>query len=130
MASVETSVFAMTSPATGAALDAVDETALDSIPALVSKARAAQAKWAATPLAKRVKAVSQIKSRILTRAEAIAKTIHDETGKPDVEALLGEVLASADVVAYWAEIIADELEPFEAEIDAMSYPKKAGLIHR
>ena len=54
-------------------------------------------------------------TRPSTNAEATATTIHEETGKPDVEALLGEVLASADVVAYWAEIIADELEPFEAE---------------
>ena len=122
--------FAMTSPKTGEKLEAVDATPLDGIAAVVTKARAAQAVWAAMDVAKRVAAVSKVKTRILTRAEAIAKTISDETGKPDVEALLGEVLASADVVAYWAEIIADELEPFEAEIDGLSYPKKAGLIHR
>lgn len=130
MEAAETSVFAMTSPATGEKLAAVSATPLDSIASLVKKAREAQEKWAETPLAKRIKAVTGIKTRILSRAEAIAKTIHDETGKPDVEALLGEVLASADVVAYWAEVIADELEPFEAEIDPMAYPKKAGLIHR
>ena len=122
--------FAMTSPKTGEKLEAVDATPLEGIAAVVAKARAAQAEWAAMEVAKRVSAISKVKARILTRAEAIAKTITDETGKPDVEALLGEVLASADVVGYWAEIIADELEPFEAEIDALSYPKKAGLIHR
>jgi len=122
--------FAMTSPKTGEKLEAVDATPLEAIADVVSKARAAQAVWAAMDVTKRVAAVSKVKTRILTRAEAIAKTIADETGKPDVEALLGEVLASADVVAYWAEIIADELEPFEAEIDGLSYPKKAGLIHR
>ncbi len=123
-------VFAMKSPATGEPLEAVEATPIDSIMELTKKARTAQAKWAETPIAKRVKAVSGIKSKILERAEALAKTIHEETGKPDVEALLGEILASADVVGYWAEIIQDELEPFEAEIDALSYPKKAGLIHR
>ena len=125
--------FAMTSPATGARLDAVEPTALEGdggIAAIVEKARKAQAEWAAVDVHKRIKAIAAVKKRILAHAEAAAKTVHEETGKPEVEALLGEILASADVVSYWADIIADELEPFEAEIDAMSYPKKSGLIHR
>lgn len=130
MEAAESSIFAMTSPATGEALEKVTATSVDEIPSLVKKAREAQLAWAEMPLAKRIKAVSGIKARILSGAESIAKTVHEETGKPEVEALLGEILASADVVSYWAEIIADELEPFEAEIDALSYPKKSGLIHR
>ena len=122
--------FATTSPATGEKLEEVEETNTEDIIQTVKSAREAQKAWAAQDIGKRVKAVSGVKKRMLARAADIAKTIRDETGKPEVEALLGEVLASADVVAYWAEIIADELEPFEAEIDAMSYPKKSGLIHR
>jgi acyl-CoA reductase-like NAD-dependent aldehyde dehydrogenase len=124
------SAFAMNSPATGAALAHVEPTALGGIDAIVAKAREAQVAWAALDIGKRIKAITGVKKRILARAEATAKTVHEETGKPEVEALLGEILASADVVNYWADIIADELEPFEAEIDAMSYPKKSGLIHR
>jgi acyl-CoA reductase-like NAD-dependent aldehyde dehydrogenase len=123
-------IFSRTSPATGAALSEVEGTPLDRIDAVVMNAREAQTAWAALDVSKRIKAIAAVKNRILSRAEAIAKTVHDETGKPDVEALLGEVLASADVVGYWADIVADELEPFEAEIDALSYPKKSGLIHR
>ena len=124
------STLSRTNPATGAALSDVAETPLDGIQAIVEKARAAQLEWSAFDIQKRIKAISAVKNRILARAEATAKTVHDETGKPEVEALLGEILASADVVAYWADIVADELEPFEAEIDALSYPKKSGLIHR
>jgi acyl-CoA reductase-like NAD-dependent aldehyde dehydrogenase len=123
-------VFATTSPATGEELPAIEATAQGDIAGIVKRAREAQEKWAALAIGKRIKAVSKVKAKILSRAEEIAKLIHDETGKPDVEALLGEVLASADVVSYWAELIADELEPFEAEIDALSYPKKSGWIHR
>lgn len=122
--------FAMTSPATGDALSDVTATPLDRIADLVVEARAAQQAWAELDIAKRIKAVSGVKKRILARAEAIATTVHEETGKPEVEALLGEVLASADVVGYWAETITDELEPFEVDIDQLSYPKKSGLIHR
>src|SRR5262249_42726039 len=109
---------------------AVDATPLTEIAAIVERARQAQSSWAALPVAKRVNTVSKVKRRILARAEEIAKLVHDETGKPEVEALLGEVLASADVVSYWAALIAEELEPFEAEIDALSYPKKRAWVHR
>lgn len=97
---------------------------------IVSRAREAQAEWGTLPVAKRVRAIAAVKKAILSRADELAKVIHEETGKPEVEALLGEVLASADVVDYWASTIADELEPFEAEIDALSYPKKRGRISR
>lgn len=105
-------------------------TTLEEVAAVVTRARAAQGEWAAVPVAKRVRAVAALKKRILERAEAIANLVHDETGKPDVEALLGEVLASADVVSFWCERIEGELEPVEAEIDARSYPKKEGWIER
>lgn len=120
----------MRSPATGSPLADVEATPLDGIANVVAKARQAQAAWAALGVSKRIRAISAVKKRILARAEATAATVHEETGKPEVEALLGEILASADVVSYWAEVITDELEPFEAEIDALSYPKKSGLIHR
>jgi len=122
-------VFPTTGPA-GATLADVTATPLDDVSAIVEKARAAQLAWAALDVEQRVKKVAQVRKRILARAEAIAKVVHEETGKPRVEALLGEVLPSADVVTYWAELVADELEPFEAELDALSYPKKAGLVHR
>jgi acyl-CoA reductase-like NAD-dependent aldehyde dehydrogenase len=122
--------FAMTSPATGATLPDVQATPTHDIAGIVAKAREVRAAWAETDVHARIKAIAGVKKRILARAEAIARTVHDETGKPEVEALLGEVLASADVVSYWAETIADELEPFEVEIDALAYPKKRGLVHR
>ena len=123
-------VFPTKSPATGEDLGPVEATPLDDVAGVVQRAREAQDKWAEVPIAKRVKALTRLKSAILARAEEIAKLVHAETGKPDVEALLGEVLASADVVSYWADLIAEELEPFETEIDALSYPKKRAWVHR
>lgn len=109
---------------------AVSATPRREIDAIVTRARLAQGTWAAVPLAKRVKIVARVKQQILARAEEIAKLVHEETGKPDVEALLGEVLPSADVIRYWADVVIEELEPFETEIDALSYPHKRGWVHR
>jgi acyl-CoA reductase-like NAD-dependent aldehyde dehydrogenase len=122
--------FAMTSPATGRTLSDVVATPIDGVAAIVETARVAQAAWADVDLAKRITIVSGVRKRILARAEALAATIADETGKPEAEALLGEILASADVVTYWAKTITDELEPLEVDIDQLSYPKKSGLVHR
>lgn len=122
--------FSSSSPATGEPLSTVPETPLASIPELVRKARSAQQTWAASKIEARVRIVSEIQGRILGRAAEIAQVVHAETGKPEVEALLGEVLPSADVVAYWKETIADALAPLEAPFDALSYPKKIGTIYR
>lgn len=123
-------VFATTSPAEGTHLAPVIATATNDVAAIVARAREAQSRWAAMSIVKRVKAIAKVRAKLLGRVEEIAKLVHDETGKPDVEAILGEVLPSADVVDYWAELIAEELEPFEAEMSSVSYPNKRGWVHR
>jgi acyl-CoA reductase-like NAD-dependent aldehyde dehydrogenase len=102
----------------------------ESVNAAVARARAAQPAWAAMPVEDRVRKLRPVADRVLEQAEAIAATVHEEVGKPDVEALLGEVLPSADVVAYWEKVIAELLEPTEIELDALTYPGKSGAIHR
>ncbi len=130
MQPAEDAVFATISPATGKALGDVSPTDPKELPSLLARARDAQRAWAEKSVVERIKAVSAVRVRILGAAESLAKTIHEETGKPVAEALLGEVLASADVVSYWADVIEEHLEPWEPEMDALSYPKKDALIHR
>ncbi len=124
------SPFSTKSPADGTSLSEVTETPVDTLAKLCEKARAAQEKWFETDIDDRRKAIEKLGPRILQAAEAIAKVVHEETGKPDVEALLGEVLASADVVAHWCTASEDVFEPEEVELDPISYPKKTGFIHR
>jgi acyl-CoA reductase-like NAD-dependent aldehyde dehydrogenase len=120
--------FPVKSPASGKELPSVEATT--EVAAVVENARAAQAKWAELTVERRARLLGKLKKAILQRAEEIGKLIHDETGKPEAEALLGEVLASGDVVSYWVEIAPEELEPMEADLDALAYPKKRAMIHR
>src|SRR5262245_27399217 len=60
-------LFPLTSPAKGERLSAVGATPLADIGGIVSRARDAQAKWSELPIAKRIKAVSKVKRRILSR---------------------------------------------------------------
>jgi acyl-CoA reductase-like NAD-dependent aldehyde dehydrogenase len=101
-----------------------------SVPAAIARARAAQPAWAALPVEERIKKLRPVADRVLAQAEAIAACVHEEVGKPEVEALLGEVLPTADVVAYWSRVVADLLEPTEIEIDPLTYPGKSGSIFR
>jgi acyl-CoA reductase-like NAD-dependent aldehyde dehydrogenase len=118
------------SPLDGRDLDPVDATPAEKVAEIVAAAKKAQAAWAVTPIKKRIRTVAQIKARVLDRAEAIAKTLHDEIGKPEVEAMLAEVLPSADVVDYWCMSIEELLDAMDVELDAFSYPRKRGTIWR
>jgi acyl-CoA reductase-like NAD-dependent aldehyde dehydrogenase len=100
------------------------------VAAIVARARAAQSAWSAKSVRERARALLIVRDRILDRAEAVAKTVHEETGKPEVEALLGEVLPTADVVDYWTESIEELLDVIDVELDRIAYPRKSGVIYR
>jgi acyl-CoA reductase-like NAD-dependent aldehyde dehydrogenase len=100
------------------------------VPATVAKAREAQRKWAETPMEERIKALLGVKDRVLDRAEEIARKVHGEIGRPEIEVLLGEVLPTGDVVQYWCDSIEELLDPMEVELDRLSFPGKTGTIHR
>src|SRR5437870_4953017 len=122
--------FAMKSPLDGAPLSDVEATPIEEVKGVVDHARKAQEAWAGLSLEERIDALRKVKDRTLDRAEEIAKKVHAEIGRPEIEVLLGEVLPTADVVAYWAESIEELLDPIEVGLDKLSYPGKSGLIHR
>ena len=122
--------FSTKSPVDGSPLAEVLETLPDGLAKMVEKAREAQEKWANRDIEERKKALEPLGRRILQGAEEVAKLVRLETGKPEVEALLGEVLASADVVGHWCGAAEDLFEPEEVELDPLSYPKKYAFIHR
>jgi len=124
------SPFANVSPVDGSALAAMTATAPSEVSAIVARARAAQAAWAEKPVRERAKLLLSVKDRILDRAELVAKEIHRETGKPEVEALLSEVLPTADVIDYWTESIEELLDATDLEFDRFHYPGKHGVLYR
>lgn len=124
------SVFADKSPKDLSPLDEVAATAVDEVASIVSRARAAQRAWTETPVYERALAVAKAKNKLLDSAEVIAKLISREVGKPEAEALLGEVIASADVFDFWTQSIEEMLEPQEIELDRMTYPGKVGTTHK
>ncbi|MCC6647739.1 MAG: aldehyde dehydrogenase family protein [Polyangiaceae bacterium] len=96
----------------------------------LAQARAAQPAFAELPLSARVRALRPLASRILSRADEIAEVLHEETGKPRVEARLAEVLPNADLVAYWLDEAPRVFEPEEVPLDLLSYPSKGAVVER
>src|SRR5689334_13462220 len=107
-----------------------EPTPLELIPGIVARARSAQKAWGDLPVRDRIDAVAKLKKRLLSRAEEIAETLHQECGKPIEEAALSEVLPNADLVDYWTLMIEELLDGVTVELDALAYPGKIGRIHK
>ena len=100
------------------------------IPAMVALAREGQKAWGDLPISARVRALSKVKNRLLSRADEIAAVLQAETGKPLEEGLLAEVIPNADLVDYWTHTGQDLLAPSEISLDALSFPGKSGMVYR
>jgi acyl-CoA reductase-like NAD-dependent aldehyde dehydrogenase len=122
--------FPTESPVDGSPLASVTATAASDVPDIVAKARAAQSAWAQKSVRERAAALVAVRDRILDRAQEFAKSVHLETGKPEVEALLAEVLPTADVVEFWTDSIEELLDATDVELDRFVFGGKSGVIYR
>jgi len=72
----------ITNPATGAVVDEVPADDAASVAAKASAARAAQPRWAATPLAERIATIGRFRQALVAELETLAVTLTREVGKP------------------------------------------------
>ena len=100
------------------------------VSAAVGRAKDAQAGWADKPPSARVRALRKAKRALLAASEEIARTIAEEVGKPEIEALLAEVSPTADLFDFWCDSIEDALEPDEVALDPLSFPGKSARTER
>ena len=74
--------LSITNPATGALILRVAADGPREVAARYAAARAAQPRWAATPLRKRLAAIAKFRELIVARTDALAQTLTQEVGKP------------------------------------------------
>ncbi len=72
----------ITNPATGAVIAEVAADNLKTVRAKYELARAAQTKWAAVPIAKRLAILAKFRDLLIARADTLARTLTLEVGKP------------------------------------------------
>ena len=105
----------ISSPATLDVLGEIDVTTPAEVQTAVARARAAQPAWAETSLRDRARVLSRLVERIVERRDDVVRTICDETGKPEEEALAHEVIAACDATQFYAKraprLLADRTVP-------------------
>ncbi|MEO8536481.1 MAG: aldehyde dehydrogenase family protein [Betaproteobacteria bacterium] len=74
--------LSITNPATGGLILRVAADGTREVAARYAAARAAQPRWAATPIRKRIAAIARFRELVVERTEALAFTLTQEVGKP------------------------------------------------
>jgi acyl-CoA reductase-like NAD-dependent aldehyde dehydrogenase len=69
-------------PATGAVIASVTADSAKAVRAKYDRARAAQPRWAAWSMAKRLAAIREFRAQVVKRIDPLARTLSEEVGKP------------------------------------------------
>jgi acyl-CoA reductase-like NAD-dependent aldehyde dehydrogenase len=133
-------------PATGGVIAEVAADNLKTVRAKYELARAAQPKWAAVPIKKRLAALARFRELLIERQDLLAKTLTAEVGKPirqsrnelngltaridfilaETERALRDERVYTDVKSHLEERIAHEPLGVIANISAWNYPYFVG----
>ena len=89
-----------TNPATGEVLAELRCAGADEVQAAVQRARAAQAKWGATPVRERTRVLRRFQTLLRDRTTEVAQLICREVGKPTAEAITTEILVVLDAAEF------------------------------
>jgi succinate-semialdehyde dehydrogenase/glutarate-semialdehyde dehydrogenase len=86
-------------------------TTAEDVRAIVARARAAQAAWAAQPVERRARVARRALDVLLARQERFLDVICEDTGRSRMESLMMEVLPACDALSFYArragEMLAD-----------------------
>jgi len=96
-----TTPYRSVNPASGELLEQFATATDAEVEDVLAAAAAAYSSWSATPVAARAEIVSRAADLIAERADALARTVTLEVGKPRAEAL-GEVEFTVDIFRYYA----------------------------
>src|SRR5271163_5134467 len=95
--------IASVNPATGEVLGELDSAGPTEVRAAVARAHEAQPTWNAWGVRHRIDVIRRFQQILLARKTDIARRITQEAGKPQVEALLTEVLVVLDAARFLIE---------------------------
>jgi acyl-CoA reductase-like NAD-dependent aldehyde dehydrogenase len=102
-------------PATGEVLRELECANESEVRAMVARARAAQAAWAAIGVRKRIAVLREFQHKLQAKKSVIAEAITREAGKPVAEALTTEVLVVLDAARFLIDnsyrLLSDEPVP-------------------
>ncbi len=99
----------------------------DEVRAAVARARAAQPAWSARSIAERCAVLLEVRESILSHGREIVALVAKESGKPQHEGLLHEVMAPLELITYFCENAERVLAP--APIPMHLTKHRASYLH-
>ena len=115
-------------PASGETIAQFESTNPADIPAIIERARVAQAAWAAQPIRERAAALRRLRDAIFDARDEIAATISRETGKPRVEAVFAEIILALDTADFIAGHAPKWLRPERVPHHNIAVKAKSGWL--
>ncbi len=124
----DTDWLVSTDPATGDEVGRVRVTPPERVPAIVERAREAQAAWAATPALRRAHVMVRAARVLYDRMDAVARRISEEQGKPELEALLHDVSTAIEHALWCASDVPKLLRPERVRSPQLTYRSKKHVL--
>jgi succinate-semialdehyde dehydrogenase/glutarate-semialdehyde dehydrogenase len=104
-------VIPVLNPATQQRVGEIHQYDKPAVSACVDRALAAQRKWAATTIWRRIRVLKEFRRLLCEQKDAVADVITREAGKPKSEALATEVMVILDTVGFLADYAPMFLQP-------------------
>ncbi len=118
------------SPRDGTRHGEVPATPPGAVPAAVARCRTAQQAWAARPLKQRVEVLRACREAFLAQAEALVKVLTEETGRPEGESWLSEVVPDGDLFSFWLARGPGYLKRERVKLGPLNFPGKTAFIEK
>ena len=117
-------------PATGAVISRSRELGAEEVRDAIRRARAAQAGWAARPLAERRALIARLRGVLFENTDALAQVISDCVGKTRVEALATEIMPSLNGSRWYERNARRALAPQRLSMGSLLFFNKRSTVYK
>ena len=97
-------------PKSGELLKEIAKTSLSTLPQVFVRASQAQKLWSTLTVKKRAQKLLHLREVLARRVDELAEVIHQENGKPVIEALTSEILPALELLTFYAEVASQGLK--------------------
>ncbi len=123
--------LALASPASLEPIGEIEVASREDVARALAAARAAQPAWAARPIAERARIMWRALDILLAKQDEYLAVIEGESGKPRTDALMIEMFAACDALAYFAKRAERMLQPRKQRLHGvLSLVKQLRLVPR
>lgn len=114
-------------PKTGTIIHEIPKTDVSMLPGVFERAKQAQGLWSKLTVKKRAQKILHLREVLARKVDELANTIHEENGKPIIEAMICEILPALELLTYYASIAPKQLKDHTIPLrnPAMRYRKSS-----